>query len=174
MRNMDRSLANIEMIPGGFDAMQRVYHSIQEPLERAASESVHNRINSGQNSTKRGNGGQGDSEGLQGPTSSALPNPWARNGGNSQNLYGNSMQSPFSVFASPNNALRPPLLPQFSQITSPPAADIPFVVQYQPLLAELADMGFVDEDANLAALIEADGDLWRALDILEDDDQSAQ
>lgn len=32
MRNTDRIMANVENMPGGFDAMRRVYQNVQEPL----------------------------------------------------------------------------------------------------------------------------------------------
>eukprot|EP00871_Galdieria_phlegrea_P005593 jgi/Galph1/6034/GphlegSOOS_G4644.1 len=32
MRNSDRAMANIEMMPGGFDALRRMYSNIQQPL----------------------------------------------------------------------------------------------------------------------------------------------
>ncbi|CAG8485997.1 8114_t:CDS:2 [Diversispora eburnea] len=35
MRNNDRALANLETIPGGFNHLRRMYHTLQEPLESA-------------------------------------------------------------------------------------------------------------------------------------------
>ncbi|KAL7750236.1 hypothetical protein RI367_004409 [Sorochytrium milnesiophthora] len=34
-RNQDRALANIEMLPGGMDALQRMYNTVQSPMEEA-------------------------------------------------------------------------------------------------------------------------------------------
>ncbi|EME32506.1 ubiquilin [Galdieria sulphuraria] len=42
MRNTDRAMANIEMMPGGFDALRRMYSNIQEPLYQSASEMTGN------------------------------------------------------------------------------------------------------------------------------------
>lgn len=32
---LDRALANLETIPGGFNHLRRMYHTLQEPLESA-------------------------------------------------------------------------------------------------------------------------------------------
>jgi ubiquilin len=36
MRNNDRALSNLEMLPGGFDALRRMYSTVQEPMFEAA------------------------------------------------------------------------------------------------------------------------------------------
>jgi ubiquilin len=36
MRNTDRAMANLENLPGGFDALRRMYQTVQEPLMQAA------------------------------------------------------------------------------------------------------------------------------------------
>lgn len=38
MRTQDRALSNLESIPGGFSALQRMYRDVQEPFMNAASE----------------------------------------------------------------------------------------------------------------------------------------
>ncbi|GJQ09195.1 hypothetical protein GpartN1_g986.t1 [Galdieria partita] len=45
MRNTDRAMANIEMMPGGFDALRRMYSNIQEPLYQSATEMTGNNEN---------------------------------------------------------------------------------------------------------------------------------
>lgn len=40
MRNNDRAMNNIEAIPGGFDALRRMYTDIQRPMESAMEESM--------------------------------------------------------------------------------------------------------------------------------------
>ncbi|KAF9164423.1 Ubiquilin-4 [Mortierella sp. AD010] len=37
LRNNDRALSNLEMIPGGFNHLRRMYHSVQEPMEASRS-----------------------------------------------------------------------------------------------------------------------------------------
>lgn len=38
MRSHDRAISNLESIPGGYNALQRMYRDIQEPMLSAASE----------------------------------------------------------------------------------------------------------------------------------------
>lgn len=38
MRTQDRALSNLESIPGGYNALQRMYHDIQEPMLNAVQE----------------------------------------------------------------------------------------------------------------------------------------
>lgn len=41
MRNQDRALSNLESIPGGYNALRRMYTDIQEPMFSAAREQVY-------------------------------------------------------------------------------------------------------------------------------------
>lgn len=43
MRNQDRALSNLESIPGGYNALRRMYTDIQEPMFSAAREQVSGR-----------------------------------------------------------------------------------------------------------------------------------
>lgn len=49
---------------------------------------------------------------------------------------------------------------------APPAPEEDYSVKYSSLLQALEEMGFTDKSANLAAAIEADGDLDKAITIL--------
>lgn len=40
MRNQDRALSNLESIPGGYNALRRMYTDIQEPMFSAARDQV--------------------------------------------------------------------------------------------------------------------------------------
>lgn len=44
MRNQDRALSNLESIPGGYNALRRMYTDIQEPMFSAAREQVRTEI----------------------------------------------------------------------------------------------------------------------------------
>lgn len=44
MRNQDRALSNLESIPGGYNALRRMYTDIQEPMFSAAREQVPGRV----------------------------------------------------------------------------------------------------------------------------------
>lgn len=46
MRNQDRALSNLESIPGGYNALRRMYTDIQEPMFSATREQVSGRVSS--------------------------------------------------------------------------------------------------------------------------------
>ena len=79
MRNTDRAMSNIEALPGGHNALRRMYETVQAPLEEGLTPAA----------TLGGAGGSaflGQQQQQQsqqqvpgnGPNTSALPNPWAR------------------------------------------------------------------------------------------------
>lgn len=72
MRNQDRQMANVEMMPGGYDALRRMYENVQTPLMDAMQ-------NAGaQNETQQG---ENPFAGLfeNTPSNEPLPNPWGSN-----------------------------------------------------------------------------------------------
>lgn len=89
-RNMDRSLANIESMPGGFNALRQVHEQIQEPLYGAAADAASS-ASAGAPAAGSGaanpfaalfqQGGSPAAAGSPGtgtaPNSAPLPNPWA-------------------------------------------------------------------------------------------------
>ena len=62
IRNQDLAMSHIENIPGGFNALTRMYHDVQEPMMEAAM--------ANQSSPDSASSGAVSQEG-------ALPNPWA-------------------------------------------------------------------------------------------------
>lgn len=78
MRNQDRALSNLESIPGGYNALRRMYTDIQEPMLNAAQEqfggnpfaSLMSSPNSGNQPSRTEN-------------RDPLPNPWAPQSGSS-------------------------------------------------------------------------------------------
>ncbi|XP_075067143.1 ubiquilin-1 isoform X2 [Mixophyes fleayi] len=72
MRNQDRALSNLESIPGGYNALRRMYTDIQEPMLNAAQEqfggnpfaSLMSNVNAGNQPSRTEN-------------RDPLPNPWA-------------------------------------------------------------------------------------------------
>ncbi|KAK7116329.1 ubiquilin-1-like [Littorina saxatilis] len=77
MRSQDRAMSNLESLPGGFNALQRMYRDIQEPMMSAAQESLGSNpfaslVNSGSNTGST-------QQGME--NSDPLPNPWAPNSG---------------------------------------------------------------------------------------------
>ncbi|CAF1474307.1 unnamed protein product [Adineta steineri] len=74
MRNHDRALSNLESIPGGFNALQRIYHDVQEPMYSAAQEQF------GNNPFAQLFTGNGDNTATRTENTDPLPNPWAPRG----------------------------------------------------------------------------------------------
>lgn len=74
MRNNDRAMANIEAIPGGFNALVRMHHEIGAPLEEGLRDALGGGGSDGAATRTPGAGGTPSS----GPTAEALTNPWGR------------------------------------------------------------------------------------------------
>ncbi|XP_076443354.1 ubiquilin-1-like isoform X2 [Babylonia areolata] len=77
MRSQDRAMSNLESLPGGFNALQRMYRDIQEPMMSAAQDSLGSNpfaslltSGSGTGSTQQGR-----------ENTDPLPNPWSPGGG---------------------------------------------------------------------------------------------
>ncbi|XP_066465220.1 ubiquilin-4 [Eleutherodactylus coqui] len=71
MRNQDRALSNLESIPGGYNALRRMYTDIQEPMFSAAREQF------GNNPFSSPGGSEGSaSQPLRTENREPLPNPW--------------------------------------------------------------------------------------------------
>ncbi|XP_037229126.1 ubiquilin-1 isoform X3 [Falco biarmicus] len=74
MRNQDRALSNLESIPGGYNALRRMYTDIQEPMMNAAQEQFGgNPFASLVSNASTG----GDSQPSRTENRDPLPNPWA-------------------------------------------------------------------------------------------------
>ncbi|XP_042639399.1 ubiquilin-2 [Orycteropus afer afer] len=74
MRNQDLALSNLESIPGGYNALRRMYTDIQEPMLNAAQEQFGgNPFASVGSSSSSGEGAQPSRTENRDP----LPNPWA-------------------------------------------------------------------------------------------------
>ncbi|XP_071845619.1 ubiquilin-1-like [Apostichopus japonicus] len=81
MRTQDRALSNLESLPGGYNALRRMYTDIQEPMMNAAQEQL-----TGNPFAALANSGttQGSTSSQQGRENTApLPNPWASPGSGS-------------------------------------------------------------------------------------------
>eukprot|EP00967_Tisochrysis_lutea_P048600 scaffold59438_cov26-Tisochrysis_lutea.AAC.2 len=73
MRSTDRALSNIEAHPDGFNALRRMYSSVQQPLYESLSAGAPS--TSPENSPRPTPGTQQGAPGLM--NTAALPNPWA-------------------------------------------------------------------------------------------------
>eukprot|EP01138_Halocafeteria_seosinensis_P013275 gb/GECG01013558.1/.p1 GENE.gb/GECG01013558.1/~~gb/GECG01013558.1/.p1 ORF type:complete len:314 (+),score=41.63 gb/GECG01013558.1/:1-942(+) len=84
MRHQDVAMANIQNMPGGFDAIRRMYEEVQEPLESGMQESAQQMAEdplgtlSGNPRQRRNNHETAEEEE---DSSQPIPNPW---GGSSQ------------------------------------------------------------------------------------------
>ncbi|XP_023658846.2 ubiquilin-1 [Paramormyrops kingsleyae] len=72
MRNQDRALSNLESIPGGYNALRRMYTDIQEPMLNAAQEQF-----GGNPFASLVNNSSSGSQPSRTENRDPLPNPWA-------------------------------------------------------------------------------------------------
>lgn len=113
-RHTDRQMANIEMMPGGFDALRRMHENIQAPLMDAATGTA-DRTQETTNRTPDNNPFtrlfQDDARPQNTPSNTPMPNPWAPrgtnvNGARNQGQTGNTpnFASPFANIVGQPNA----------------------------------------------------------------------
>jgi len=104
MRNQDRAMSNLESLPGGQSALQRMYRDIQEPMLNAAQDQFSS------NPFQALGGGSGNSESSSQPTgenSAPLPNPWGGPASSTStststtNSTSSGSSNPASMFTSP-------------------------------------------------------------------------
>ncbi|NXU34882.1 UBQL1 protein, partial [Drymodes brunneopygia] len=87
MRNQDRALSNLESIPGGYNALRRMYTDIQEPIMNAAQEQFGgNPFASLVSNTSAG----GDNQLSRTENRDPLPNPWAPQSSSQTSTINNS------------------------------------------------------------------------------------
>ncbi|GJQ69927.1 hypothetical protein Trydic_g13329 [Trypoxylus dichotomus] len=75
MRSHDRAISNLESIPGGYNALQRMYRDIQEPMLSAASEQFGRNPFSALIDTSGNASGANPQQGTE--NREPLPNPWS-------------------------------------------------------------------------------------------------
>ncbi|CAO4361301.1 unnamed protein product [Caenorhabditis nigoni] len=98
MRNHDQAIRNLQGIPGGEAALERLYNDVQEPLMNSASNSLRGNpfasLRGQQSNEPRvDRAGQENNE--------ALPNPWASNNSSSNNASNNRSADFNSMMDSP-------------------------------------------------------------------------
>ncbi|XP_041762523.1 ubiquilin-1 [Anopheles merus] len=72
MRSHDRAISNLESVPGGYSALQRIYRDIQEPMMNAT---FRNPYSGTSESGSTSGGGTNPQQGTE--NRSPLPNPWS-------------------------------------------------------------------------------------------------
>lgn len=90
MRSHDRAMSNLESVPGGYSALQRIYRDIQEPMLSATSRNPYS-----------GTADSGSAENPQQGTENRnpLPNPW---GGNQSDNNSSSTDAPPNILNTPS------------------------------------------------------------------------
>lgn len=110
MRTQDRALSNLESLPGGYNALRRMYTELQEPMLNAASEQLTGENPFASFARQNNSSTNNSSTNVQAGTENRdpLPNPWSRDtnttssttttGSNplSNPLAGNRNSNPFS------------------------------------------------------------------------------
>ncbi|EDW56198.1 ubiquilin-1 [Drosophila sechellia] len=107
MRSHDRAMSNLESVPGGYSALQRIYRDIQEPMMNAATESFGRNPFAG----LVDGGGSGVNNPQQGTENrNPLPNPWGgANSGTNGTVGGSGAGNPTGDLP-PNNVLNTPAM----------------------------------------------------------------
>ncbi|XP_071054787.1 ubiquilin-1 [Onthophagus taurus] len=111
MRTHDRALSNLESIPGGYNALQRMYRDIQEPMLSAASEQFSRNPFSGLVDNSSTSNPQQGTENRE-----PLPNPWSAN---RPEPTGGAPSQP-QPQRSPPNLMNPPMASLLQQMTENP------------------------------------------------------
>lgn len=102
MRNQDRAMSNLESLPGGQSALQRMYRDIQEPMLNAAQDQF-------SSNPFQALGGQAENSSQPtGENSAPLPNPWGGSASSTSgststtnSTSGSGSSNPASMFTSP-------------------------------------------------------------------------
>lgn len=111
MRNHDRAMSNLESVPGGYSALQRIYRDIQEPMLNAAAETFAGNPFSGLVDNTSGPNPQQGTE-----NNDPLPNPWARGSGGTRAGTGtNSANQSNTTGTAPANLLNTPSMMSLMQ-----------------------------------------------------------
>ncbi|XP_035895336.1 ubiquilin-1 [Anopheles stephensi] len=78
MRSHDRAISNLESVPGGYSALQRIYRDIQEPMMNVAFRNPYSGTSDSGSASGGGGGGGNPQQGTE--NRSPLPNPWSSAG----------------------------------------------------------------------------------------------
>ncbi|RXN00777.1 Ubiquilin-1 [Acipenser ruthenus] len=105
MRNQDRALSNLESIPGGYNALRRMYTDIQEPMLNAAQE----QFGGNPFASLVNNLAAGGSQPSRTENRDPLPNPWAPPAASSQTTPSSTSSSASTATAAPSPAQGPSL-----------------------------------------------------------------
>jgi ubiquilin len=91
MRNQDLAMSQLENLPGGFNAMRRMFEEVQEPMMEATQNMGMNMNNPSGASNTNNTANNSNTPASTVPTSSAVPNPWGGGGGAAANNQAGGM-----------------------------------------------------------------------------------
>jgi len=156
MRHQDRAMANLESIPGGRNALERMYRDLQEPILNEAQ----NVFRSNPIQTTRieeSNPSESSEE-----NSRPLPNPWSRSNSNVNSSATRSDRTPNGLnIESLMNMMGLGMTNQACNLNIAAPEE-----RFQSQLETLANMGFSNRQANIQALIASNGDINTAIEKL--------
>jgi len=116
VRNADRAIAQLESLPGGFNALHRLHNQLDDPYESLLSQNNNNQQNTNNN--------QEQTHQQTAPTNTPLPNPWASNS-NQNNNNMNNMMNNMNLFNSmfgtnqQQTGQQPNMFPYFNPMFNP-------------------------------------------------------
>lgn len=167
LRGHDRAMSNLENIPEGFSHLKKVYSTLQEPMYDAFTPKTRVNYNEIAN----------EEEGrIRTTTSEPVPNPWApKVPVRSTSNYSTSSRSGANkpIFGSQKRKLNASI-DEDEELFNRSLAGIAGMGLTSPLirktelysqqLMEMHLLGFVNDEENVAALMESDGDVSVAID----------
>ncbi|RRT79236.1 hypothetical protein B296_00022837 [Ensete ventricosum] len=194
MRNTDRAMSNIEASPEGFNALRRMYETVQEPFLNATTGAGNMRNDLAQNPFAALLGNQSATQARDqtatgsdvtaesaAPNSNPLPNPWSSTGVAGLGGLGlpdlermaGGMPDPSLL----NQLLQNPAIMQMMQslVSNPQFMNqnqtgggtaVPPEERYATQLSQLQEMGFFDTQENIRALSATSGNVHAAVDWL--------
>ncbi|RWS07017.1 ubiquilin-1-like protein [Dinothrombium tinctorium] len=99
MRTQDRALSNLESIPGGYNALRRMYTELQEPMLNAAQEQFGPNPFQAAANQESSRGSENVQRGQE--VRDPLPNPWAPRSADSSSSSGTATQNSTSSGSNP-------------------------------------------------------------------------
>jgi len=148
-RNQDRALANLESVPGGFQALSSLYSQL-EPLHGPREEGNPSTDALNEQFARRLGVGSTTADA---PNTAALPNPWASpsqnsalpSAGASRPLDGRQLQSLLHISNTTNSTT--------STINTQADANSALTERFSRQLERLHELGFTDDTRNIQALV---------------------
>ena len=76
MRSQDLAMSQIENLPGGFNALRRMYEDVHEPMMNAMQQQTQTQTQNMWGAPHANLPGVSPPSSSSGPNNAALPNPW--------------------------------------------------------------------------------------------------